>query len=860
MRKFGKICVVTIALMCTLQAVANSTTTSVVRSFSETSVPLTIAKNKSIEYIASMEEGALSALRAGMPSLAQAIIEDATSIENLPSQKERNLMLILSDALIAQGKYESALKTMADADTKDPQNIIRLALINIGLSHNSDAEEMLKNVDVKKISKDMLPWYYIAKGYIDYNSGNIRSALNNFKNAKSDTATQFALADIMIAENFCKLTEIDSNAEKLPELEHSLRENVKLYFGTPAGFQFAKQLSAVLFKLGQRENAIEILNQQLEVELSSELDKDEIRIIIAAMTKNTAVQLQMLREILRSTASNDVCDFAIAMLAKNPDISNEDRTSFLLELLEKGSEQIRDRILLELSKVSIKSYNIADATKYANKLVEDFPASNYKKDALRILAWTAFASDSNKTPEYRLAASHLSTLADIETDSVKSDELRLIAADCFFLNNDFVTASNLYERLFDSMKNKRGIILNRAIEANLKRDDYKSAIKLLNLVYSDKNISDDEIWNGEWKIISYLREKNLLTEAKTRIEYAIKLARSKSLLIKIQWLSARMSEESGDIEKAILQCDNILDILKSEGIKDAQTRKIVAANAMLMKARCLESLDRITGENGAFELYKKLRKEYPMSDASKVSYLYQARAESRLGNFAAAQQLCRELSESDPKGTYVYDAVTDAAKYSRKLGSESDYKTALSMLDKLCQAFPNDPRNFYVRLLQAEMLRLINAFADARKLYEEIINHYNTHPEIHLAWLGLGDCALAQQSKSVSAVTIFERLYALPDISVGVKAEASFKCAFALDRAERTREANEFRWVTANQLLSKELTPTARYWIGRNLFVLATNLENSGSKRDAQAVYEMIVKHKLPSYSTAEAKLKSIRK
>ena len=230
------------------------------------------------------------------------------------------------------------------------------------------------------------------------------------------------------------------------------------------------------------------------------------------------------------------------------------------------------------------------------------------------------------------------------------------------------------------------------------------------------------------------------------------------------------------------------------------------------------------------------------------------------GNFAAAQQLCRTLADSDPKGPYAYDAVSDAAQYARKLGLEVDYKIALSMLDKLCSNFPDNPRNFYARMSQAEILRLLNAFADARKLYEEIINKYPAHPEVYLAWMGLGDCALAQPEQTLNAVAIFERLYALPEMPLQAKAEAAFKCAYALDRAGRAREADEMRWVTSEHLLSKSnLTPAAKYWIGRSLYSLASSLEADGQKRDARAAYELIVKYKLPSYTAAKAKLGKIK-
>ncbi len=855
MRKFGKLCVFLCAFANAFCADTPTPPANALNVLNEASAPFSTSKRKKTdEYIASTEEGARSALEAGMPALAQAIVEDAVAIENLPSKTEKRLMLILTDAMIAQGKFETALRIMSDADKDDVLNMIRLALINAGLSNKEDAIKVLGKIDVSKVPQHALPWYYIAKGYTEYELGNMKKALDYFKKAKSSTASRFALADITLAENFCKLSEAESNTTMTSGLEKSLKEKCDLYFGTPSGFQFAKQYAALLFKLGKRVEAFEVLNNQLEIELSDEVDKDEIRIIAAAMTKDPELQLTMLREILRSTMSNDVCDFAVAILAKNPEISNEDRKAFLKELLDKGSKIIRDRILIELANASIKSYDRPEAAKYATQLVEESPASNYKKDALRVLAWTAFTSDSQKEAEYRLAATYLIALADIETDKNKADRMRLHAADCYFLNKDYATAAKLYQKLFSELKEKRGLILNRIVEANLNNNNETEAIKFLDNAYYIHDIKGDDIWNAEWKIISRQRANGESERARQRIEHAINTATSKTLLVKMRWLLARVAEESGDTKKAIELCDKIITDISNDKSSDKQTRSLVAANALLMKARCMESMNKI---DEAFDEYKKLRETYPNSDAAKVSYLYQARTESKRGNYAAAQHLCRTLVENDPKGEHVYDAVSDAAKYASKLGSDADYKSALSMLDKLCADFPNNPRNFYARLSQAEILRQINAFADARKLYEEIINNYPKHPEIHLAWLGIGDCVLAQRSKSLNAATIFERIYALPDMPVAVKAEAAFKCAFALERAERTHEANEMRWGMSNRLLlMSPLTPSAKYWIGRNLFTLAQNLEMSGAKRDAQAAYEMIVKYKLPSYSAAEAKLK----
>jgi len=79
---------------------------------------------------------------------------------------------------------------------------------------------------------------------------------------------------------------------------------------------------------------------------------------------------------------------------------------------------------------------------------------------------------------------------------------------------------------------------------------------------------------------------------------------------------------------------------------------------------------------------------------------------------------------------------------------------------------------------------------------------------------------------------------------------------FALERADRGREANEVWWLTSNNLLNNSaLSTTARYWIGRSLYSLAKALEADGHARDARAAYELIIKYDLPSSLMAKQKI-----
>jgi len=199
----------------------------------------------------------------------------------------------------------------------------------------------------------------------------------------------------------------------------------------------------------------------------------------------------------------------------------------------------------------------------------------------------------------------------------------------------------------------------------------------------------------------------------------------------------------------------------------------------------------------------------------------------------------------------------DAARYAAKIGLEASYKDALALLDRLCSTYPDDARNFYARLEQADILKLLNSFGDARTLYNEILNKYQSHPEIHLAWLGLGDATLAQNTRSLDAAAIFERLYSLPGMPPEARAEAAFKWSFALERAGKRSEANDVRWITSSELLkgNRSRGSGEGYWIGRSLYNLAKSMESENRRRDARSVYEIIVKNSLPPLQLAKQKL-----
>lgn len=815
------------------------------------------ANRRTQEFFDTMFNSARTSIEVGMPALAQSITEDALKY-GPPNPSADRLKMVCVDAMIAQGNYETAKNLMSELidNSELPENKIRKALIEVGLNNPQKAEVILNEINPASLNDENFVWYEIARGYSLYQQDKPDLALKEFEKAMGKNKNQYVATDIEIAVNVCRLSE-NFEEKNLPQLSEDLGRKVSLYLGTPSGFQFAKQYAAALFRLGKPEEAVEVLDQQLQVELAPEIDKDEIKLISATMINDPLRQYQLLSDILKGTSSRNIIEFALSLLSRNPNTSVRDTANLLNDVLENGSPKIRDRILLEMSKFAVKRRNAREASSFSDRLIKEFPESKYRKDALRILAWAAFSSYKDKSPEYRLAATYLTELAEIEETPLRAEQMKLLAADCYYLNKDYVTAAKIYDELFSSVGDNRGLLLNRAIDSYLTQGDISSALTMADKAYSLGGVADDDVWNAEWKIISKYRQNGNIRKALERINRAIASTGKASELLRIRmlWLRAKMTEESREYLKTTELTDNILAEIDGSNLKDKETLDIIGSNTMLMKARSLEMLSKLDGSDGAFENYEKLRRKYPKSEAAMLSYLNQARDEATLGRFVKAQQLCLELAKLRPRSNYAYSALFDSALYARQIGSESNYKAALASLDKLCQDFPDDNRNFYVRLAQAEILRTLNDFADARKLYNDIINKYSTHPEINLAWLGLADSILAQRDKETNAAAIYERLYSLPEIPTSAKAEAAFKWAFALEKAGKMREANEVWWITSSHLLSDQnVGVSGKYWIGRSLYSLAKSLEALGMVRDARAAYELISKYKLPAASLVKEK------
>lgn len=815
-------------------------------------------------------ESARRSLEFGMPVLSRVIAQRLANSEN-PKYKNEAQLLIL-DSLIAEGKFESAKKELEKFEGRKSDELDLCRAIVLLRTSDENTEALLSKINISKLSETLRPWYYMTKGMQAFDKGDFNAALSNVAKAKSETKIRTVLAEIEVFEKLCRIS-AELGAEDLQSLSEDLALKTSLYLGTPTGVQFVKQYAIVLDRLGRKKEALEVLDTQLEVSLLSAADKDELRLIYAYLDSSLERKRSTLTLILRTTTMPEVTEQAIYLLRYVSDMDGVDSAPLLTGVLDAASPLIKDRILLELASLSLRKNNFEDVQKYSKKLLNDYPASRYTIDAYRFLAYSAFSSE-NKKSEYSLAASYMAKVSQLEKNPESADTAKFISADCYFFDKDYGSAAAIYGQLIDSNLDDlwKSIAFSRAAESLIYLKKIPEAIALADKAYAGiSKVSPEEIWKTEWLIANSYKENADFANAGARIEKLlagpVSASADNSLRARLLWLQARISENAGELDRALMLADNLIKIIAENKLSFSQEAKdLISSNTMLMRSRILMLLDR----SDAFASYDNLRELYPQSDAAQLSYLYEARNLDTRDAHLQAQQLCKTLVDVFPQSRYADLALYDAATYSKKLGLESDLKDALALLKRLIEEYPNSGKVFYAKLAQVAILRQLGDFANAVAIYKNMLSDFANHPEIIAVQMGMADCFLAIPNRESDAIAIFEKLYSTPEIPPDAKAEVAFHWGFALEKNGRKHEAAEIWWISSNDFLKTqeafdeknpktEISAKQRYWISRSLMQLARVFESEKEVRSAISAYELLIKYDLMGAYVAKGKLLNLK-
>jgi TolA-binding protein len=383
-------------------------------------------------------------------------------------------------------------------------------------------------------------------------------------------------------------------------------------------------------------------------------------------------------------------------------------------------------------------------------------------------------------------------------------------------------------------------------------------------------------WQAEWNLAKALQVDGQTAQALKRVTRLVSepdtTALSPDLFVRIAWLEARLAFETGSSAEAIRLVDALLTRLEAPATAalPGALKADVAGTSVLLKAQALlaSSKTRPAAVQEGLELLKKLRADYPKTDAAVYSFVAEADYYSARYEIAEAQRLFTHLADTYPDSKIAPFALYEAALNAERRGQDSYYEDANRLIERLVTEYPQSELVFYARLKQGDLLRKLNQFGLAQEAYKWLVGHFPQHQDVLLAQLALADCHHAQAANDPthweSATTIYERLQDLPTAPVDLRVEAGFKHGYALARRGNTARAQATWMLVINTFLldsarAAELGAKGRYWMARILLELGDLYEREARLEQARAVYELLLQQKLPGEALAQQRLARFR-
>ncbi len=812
-------------------------------------------------------DAGLDALATGIPSLAEKFLTQALEYPDLSAADRERAGLALTSAQLSLRQYEQAARTLEKwVPTDRPAARLRRALLDYQQGDFSAAAAALEQAPIEGLPESERPWRFLLEGLIEESQGESAKAEQNFEKARSMSATNVERALFETAISRGRIL----SGKATPEMVDVLRKKVEENRNTRMEVQFAKELAVLLQQLDRKDEALTVLQGQLDA-LGEEArdEKNQIRLLYALLEGENAPQAQtLLQEILRGRGVREVQQNALYLLARSPQwrLEPDGFLNFLEDVLKQTPDHaLYDEILLFIAQLNLDLGRLDPAERAAARLLADFPASSGRKRALRLLAQVAM---KREPPRYRVAADYLNRLrGELEEGGARA-KLSLLLADLYFLNGDYANANALYAELMrqPSPPLPRGDLLFREVLSAVRAEKLDAAASQLDAAAAMPDADAENHWRAEWSLMRALQEKDRAQDAFARLRKLLSEDKGANLSVELRlrllWLEAQLALTTGQAKEAPALAERLvlmLDTLPEAAIAK-QDRARVLASALLLQGQALLGAGDAAAATKTFE---RLRAEFPDSDPAVLSYFVEARRLASEGLLAEAQQRAVAVADKYPKSNYAPAALYEAAALAEGQGSTAAYEQAVGLLDRIVRQYPESRYVFFARLRQGDIARKLNDFGAALIAYDGLLASYPDHVERARVEMARADAYLALSAKDATkygaAEAAFERLFALPDLSADTRVEAGFKWGYVLERAGNLERARQAYWLVVSRFLRAENAPTldgpGRYWMSRVVLQLGDLLSRRGDVQDARTVYALIGQYGLPGVNVARSRL-----
>jgi tetratricopeptide (TPR) repeat protein len=817
----------------------------------------------------SLELDARRALELGLSAVAVELYETLLADAATGAVARARASLDLATALIEEDRPDDAKKVL-DALTglPTPASRLRQALIAARQGRLDFARTEAQALKPDELSPLDRGWLFFLRGQLADNARDFAQAGAFYQQAFEAAAAAGLRAQrawFLLARERTNLVLGKADEAALATHRAELERNV----GRAAGYRATTQLAVALAVLRRPAEAITLLQTQLSLLPRQEQGvRDEWQLLLGLIAgAEEAAGRNALKNLLTVSSDRDRQRAALRLLARASRAGprREDLRALLDQLIAATpTHPILDDLLLFRAQIAIvekgdKRY--AQAESDANRLLTEFPGSPLKAAALGVLTQAAWEQGF-----YRIAASQAAKArAELPAGSPRA-QLGVLVAEAYFRAADYRTAVDAYGAALAEVPpgvSPGDLIFQRVLSA-IRADQFDEAEKLLDASAGDARLDATNRWQAEWNLARALQAAEATLRAYARVNRLLGSAQTDGLRPDLRasmaWLQARLSLESNDLTRTLTLADTLGASL---GDVTPALRADLASNALLLQAQAGFALKEPARTAAALERLKKLRADFPKSDAAVYSFIIEADAAETEGRVVDAQRLLRELADQFPQSQHAPYALYRAAlSVERRAPDPQYYNEAYRLLEELVTEYPQSDLVFYARLRQGNLLRSLNEYGRASTIYEALTGRYKfpQFPDALSAELALADTeatlAASDPSRAGSAANRYAALYDQQAAPIDLRAEAGYKLGLHRATRESADRAYAVWWPMIDAFVrddakAETLGARGRYWTARTILKLGELLERQNKPRQARELYDLLLQKKLPGGALA---------
>jgi hypothetical protein len=831
------------------------------------------------------EEAAKCALQLGFSPAAEALLRELLESPEATGSARNRLVLELTAALLDQGRLADAEQALTQfSGPRGSGYHLRAGLI-AAYRRQTDAARQ----DAAQVKIDDLP--PAERGWLRFLEGMIADEASDLarRDEAYNEAVKISVSDLQRARFELERQRVRLLTGRATEQEAAaLRQNMERMQGQKTGYDFARSYAIALNLLGRKGEAVAVLQRQLQSLRPEEKQTlDDMRLLLGLIAgPENGVGRNALFGLLDRAVSKESQRAALQLLARGSD-DGAARAGFRAKLDQliaaPTPHPIKEDLLAFRAQVALKEKNYSGAEEDAQTLLESFPGSQLKTQALGVLTGVAW-----ELRRYRTAAGRAVLLrAELPPGDARA-QLGVLVADAYFRAGDYRNAADAYgsalreppaavhpgvlqfQQVLSEILDAQDLFDSAQLDAAHKR--LGDAEALLDSAAATPGSDPVSRWEGEWNLAQALQVHGRTAEALQRVMRLVNepgaAAQPPEHAVRMAWLQARLAFQAGSPDDAIRLVDALLARLGSGawGALSPEFKSAVASTSVLLKAQALlkSSKARPAAAQEGLDLLKRLRTDYHDTDAAVYSFIAEADYYTEGNVIVEAQRLCTNLADSYPHSKYAPFALYEAALNAERLGQDSSYEEAERLIERLVTNYPKDDLVFYARLKQGDLFRKLNQFGSAQGVYEFLTINFPRQQDVLLAQLALADCHYAQAgtdpSHWESALAIYERLQDLPTAPTDLRVEAGFMHGNALNKRGNGDRAQATWMLVVNSFLldpaqAAKLGAKGRYWMSRTLLELGDLYERSAKLDQARQAYELLLRQKLPGGMLAQRRL-----